>query len=566
MKKATMAPISFMAMMSLFVLVMQNSLLVVMTRFSLMNVTPVDNYHTSTLVLNQEILKMISCLIIYALDDLYKQPQHDFTSHHDADEVTQVVTEFEGDVSVTTNKQASHVDRTALQLESTRKYSLLDEEVPGKCTISPVPLPLPHAVAVASVACEGNCHVVDDCATGQRASKLPKTPIKSRSGAAAHAGGSPVKEPRPSCCTVSSNRMSILLAGSNSTAGGDSLNGGVRVPAKTRRRGALILRRIQSHVRLYCTMLSNSLWRRDTLRLFIPALLFNMQNFLIFVGLSNLDAVSFQVWSQTKLLFAALFSVWLLDRKLSAMQWLSLVALTAGVLGAQFGAPRPTRSLNSIPVHSASPTQPCISGCSDSEELHVGAGGEHRANQLIGIAACVLSGVSSSYASVYFEKVVKTTSATLSVRNIQLSLFGIPFAFISMLILDVFPSWYASVQCGQSVHWNIFSAEAAEVAEAMTNSTINAGCRVRPFYFWQRYDRLLTWGLVAIHALGGLLVAMVVKYADNILKGFATGIAVVISGLMSSVVSGYEPSLAFVLGAALVTGSGITFHKFEPKH
>ena len=37
------------------------------------------------------------------------------------------------------------------------------------------------------------------------------------------------------------------------------------------------------------------------------------------------------------------------------------------------------------------------------------------------------------------------------------------------------------------------------------------------------------WGVVALKALGGLLVAAVVKYADNILKTFATALAIMLT-------------------------------------
>lgn len=39
-----------------------------------------------------------------------------------------------------------------------------------------------------------------------------------------------------------------------------------------------------------------------------------------------------------------------------------------------------------------------------------------------------------------------------------------------------------------------------------------------------------------LQALGGLVVAMVIKYADNILKGFATSLSIIISALISYLV------------------------------
>jgi UDP-sugar transporter A1/2/3 len=58
--------------------------------------------------------------------------------------------------------------------------------------------------------------------------------------------------------------------------------------------------------------------------------------------------------------------------------------------------------------------------------------------------------------------------------------------------------------------------------------------------------------VVVVNAAGGMIVAMVIKYADNILKGFATGISTLLSTLCSIALFGFEPNLLFVLGAAVV--------------
>ena len=60
------------------------------------------------------------------------------------------------------------------------------------------------------------------------------------------------------------------------------------------------------------------------------------------------------------------------------------------------------------------------------------------------------------------------------------------------------------------------------------------------------------WGVVFIQALGGLVVAVVIKYADNILKAFATSIGIVLSTVASIFLFSVYPRLLFILGAALV--------------
>jgi hypothetical protein len=56
------------------------------------------------------------------------------------------------------------------------------------------------------------------------------------------------------------------------------------------------------------------------------------------------------------------------------------------------------------------------------------------------------------------------------------------------------------------------------------------------------------------------VVAVVVKYADNLLKGFATSISIVLSCIFSTYLfADFHVSLQFVLGALLVIGSTILY-------
>ncbi len=63
---------------------------------------------------------------------------------------------------------------------------------------------------------------------------------------------------------------------------------------------------------------------------------------------------------------------------------------------------------------------------------------------------------------------------------------------------------------------------------------------------------LTTVGVVLTQAAGGLIVAMVVMYADNILKGFATSLSIIISSAVSFYLSGTLPSWQFASGTLLV--------------
>jgi UDP-sugar transporter A1/2/3 len=67
------------------------------------------------------------------------------------------------------------------------------------------------------------------------------------------------------------------------------------------------------------------------------------------------------------------------------------------------------------------------------------------------------------------------------------------------------------------------------------------------------------WGVVVINAVGGLLVALVIKYADNILRGFSSALATINSTLLAMVCFGFEVGGGFLLGTAMVIGSAMLY-------
>eukprot|EP00966_Prymnesium_polylepis_P300002 6932736-Prymnesium_polylepis.1 len=73
----------------------------------------------------------------------------------------------------------------------------------------------------------------------------------------------------------------------------------------------------------------------EWLKLSVPALLYTICNVMVYVGYANLEAALGMVTYQSKILFTALFSVMLLNKKLSPNQWLAIAILAAGVVFAQ---------------------------------------------------------------------------------------------------------------------------------------------------------------------------------------------------------------------------------------
>jgi len=273
---------------------------------------------------------------------------------------------------------------------------------------------------------------------------------------------------------------------------------------------------------------------RDTLRMGVPALCYGIQNALFFVALSNLSASSYQLWSQSKTLFTALFFVNMLGQVLRRLQWFALGLLTIGVGLVQL---------------------------QDSGAAAAVVGGV----PAIGVAAVLGSSLLSGFANIYFEKVLKQVGRvaalrgeprtrggprseqeqaeceaddscaaedavleppSLWLRNVQLGLFAIPQAIAFML-------------CSKS-------ARAAIAANGLFGGFTPA-----------------VWCVTSLTAGGGLLIAAVVKHADNLLKTYATAVAILLTCILTFLQTGIPPSLGFLQGMVFVLAS-IFLYNWNP--
>eukprot|EP00808_Paulinella_micropora_P004305 g27005.t1 len=69
----------------------------------------------------------------------------------------------------------------------------------------------------------------------------------------------------------------------------------------------------------------------------------------------------------------------------------------------------------------------------------------------------------------------------------------------------------------------------------------------------------MVWCVIMNQALGGLIIAMVIKYADNIVKCFAVALSIILGAVLTAVFFDFEPTLQFVGGTVLVVGSVIMY-------
>ncbi|KAG8225749.1 hypothetical protein J437_LFUL016101 [Ladona fulva] len=234
----------------------------------------------------------------------------------------------------------------------------------------------------------------------------------------------------------------------------------------------------------------------DTLRVCVPSLVYIIQNNLLYVSASHLDAATYQVTYQLKILTTAMFSVVILRRSLLFIQWIALVVLLSGVVLVQL-----------------------------AQTIVVQPIGGVEQNRLLGFIAALSACFLSGFAGIYFEKILKGSDISVWMRNVQLSFLSLPFGLLTCLVND----------------WS----------------------KVREHGLFFGYDLFVIY-LVVLQALGGLVVAMVVKFADNILKGFATSLAIVISCVASIYLFNFHMTFQFFSGALLVICS-IFMYNYRPK-
>ncbi|MFS8025409.1 putative nucleotide-sugar transporter [Helianthus anomalus] len=135
----------------------------------------------------------------------------------------------------------------------------------------------------------------------------------------------------------------------------------------------------------------------------------------------------------------------------------------------------------------------------------------------LGWMMAIVMALLSGFAGVYTEAIIKKRpSRNINVQNFWLYVFGMAFNLIAILVQDF-------------------------------DAVVNKG-------FFHGYSPI-TVLMIINHALSGIAVSMVMKYADNIVKVYSTSVAMLLTAVVSVFLFNFHLSLAFFLGSTVVSVS-----------
>jgi len=235
----------------------------------------------------------------------------------------------------------------------------------------------------------------------------------------------------------------------------------------------------------------------DLMKAAVPSLIYTIQNNLMFYSFSKLSAPVQQVLYQMKIITTAGLGVVMLQKSLGRTKWSACFLLAFGVAIVQLSRSRPGEVDTSVDMGQLS--------------------SDHVKGFLAVITACFTSG----FAGVWIQKMLQQTTASIWMRNVQLGLFG---SAMSLIV--------ATMQDGATIFEDGF----------------HKGYNIRVVL------------VILMNALGGLLCAVMLKYAGATHGCFSTALSIILTCILSAVLlRDFQPDFLFVLGTLTSIAASLIF-------
>jgi len=243
---------------------------------------------------------------------------------------------------------------------------------------------------------------------------------------------------------------------------------------------------------------------RHSLPMVVPAVVYLVMNMLSFVAIERIDATSFSMVAQLKLLTTAMFSYCVLGRVLSLSQWRSICMITAGVMIITYER----GSKGNLAVKKSA-----------------SAGMENFSTSfMVGVLAVFVEISLSGWISTYFEKYLKDGTFSVWGRNFQLSVWS---------TLGYIVTYFLQTATSQKQPPDRISDPQA------------------PTSFFTGWSSI-TWLVAFLLASGGLLVAFATKHADAVAKTIATALALVLVVVLEIILLGASADPIVALSSLIV--------------
>lgn len=238
-------------------------------------------------------------------------------------------------------------------------------------------------------------------------------------------------------------------------------------------------------------------------KIIILVILYSISNTLPFFAIPRIGAAAFTVCTQLKIFTTALFGTFLMGKSYSFTQWRALFLLILGCILV---------------------VSPILSSSSNTSTVET-----TRTSQLLGLMATLLQATISGFSSVYLESLLKDSeeNTTIWERNFQLAFYSLFFLGFSVVgqgfIENILPSTVMMAIQEKKID-TPQSSSSSSSSSSLPSLTLpfNMISSLQLFHGWTS----LTIVTVLLMSIGGILVAATLKYADAVLKCFATAVSI----------------------------------------
>lgn len=286
-----------------------------------------------------------------------------------------------------------------------------------------------------------------------------------------------------------------------------------------------------------------------SLPLIVPALCYFAQNMLSGKALDYLDAFTFQSLQQLRLLTTAAFSIILLGKTVSLTQWRALALLLIGLSLVLWRPAQPTVSNSNNDI---SPIQ-------------------YSSGYIIGICMVLSHSVSSGFAGVYFEAVLKSQGSSINV--VQRFFYYVATSIENLLGINR-NNHNNNKNSSDHTTNNKNSNIQQQVNDTVTSSLWDRNIQLASYSiivgilillcnvggdltFILEHGYFYNWSYTTVIAMllqsvGGLLIALVVQFTDNIIKGFALSISLMLTPAVTAYLFNETPYIYPNIAGVLV--------------